>query len=247
MSNRKLYFALGYLLLLPIAVIAAQPSSDPFVVIELFTSEGCSSCPPADRILNEIALEARQKKMHVYPLSMHVDYWDYLGWRDPFSDQKFSLRQERYAQAFGHKGVYTPEVVVNGQYGFGGYDRNRLNQHIGEFLKTPAPASIGLELTVLNSRAKLRYKAHVNGPSVINVALVERDVKIKVERGENAGSVLAHENVVRDFRVLDAAGQGELEMDLPRDFQPARFSVIAYVQEKESLKVSAAGAADFKE
>ena len=95
----------------------------PFAVVELFTSEGCSSCPPADNLLGEIVKDAQKGQQRVYCLSFHVDYWNSLGWRDPYSDPAFSRRQREYARAFESVQVYTPQMVVNGSTGFVGSDR----------------------------------------------------------------------------------------------------------------------------
>jgi hypothetical protein len=110
-------------LLLAAATAFARPA--PFAVVELFTSEGCSSCPPADRLLARIADEAAHSGQPVYALAFHVGYWDRLEWSDRFADPAFSRRQERYAAALGMPAVYTPEMIVNGRASFVGSDERR--------------------------------------------------------------------------------------------------------------------------
>ena len=106
------------LLLFGGSVMAAEP----FAVVELFTSEGCSSCPPAEALLNQIHPRAAKSGQRIYTLAFHVDYWDRLGWKDPFSEAAYSQRQNSYANGFGEDRIYTPQMIVNGRGGFVGSD-----------------------------------------------------------------------------------------------------------------------------
>jgi hypothetical protein len=129
---------LAFLVLL--AWPALRASAAGVAVVELFTSEGCSSCPPADDILVDIAREARQSKRAIYPLAFHVDYWDQLGWKDPFGSAAYSRRQDDYVAAFGGEGPYTPQMVVNGRVGFVGSRREQAQREIARALEQPATA-----------------------------------------------------------------------------------------------------------
>ncbi|MEL7087271.1 MAG: DUF1223 domain-containing protein, partial [Planctomycetota bacterium] len=123
---------------------AAEPSADegaaipihntPFAVVELFTSEGCSSCPPAEAVLNRLDRDARQGHQRIFTLAFHVDYWNRLGWTDPFSDRAYSDRQRDYAVTLRERSIYTPQMVVNGTTGFVGSHARRAGQEIGRAL-----------------------------------------------------------------------------------------------------------------
>ena len=119
-------------------------AKESFAVVELFTSEGCSSCPPPDALLAEILEDARKDGRRVFCLSFHVDYWNRLGWTDPYSAPAFSRRQQSYAQAFKNDQVYTPQMIVNGTEEFVGSDRHRSRAAIDAALKRPERVQINL-------------------------------------------------------------------------------------------------------
>ena len=114
----------------------------PFVVVELFSSEGCSSCPSADLLVSKLTAWARQNNEPVYPLIFHVDYWNNLGWRDVFSRPEFTQRQTTYAHIFRDQGVYTPEMIVNGSDAFVGSDQEKLQKDLDRELSMPASVTL---------------------------------------------------------------------------------------------------------
>lgn len=204
----------------------------PFAVVELFTSQGCDSCPPADKVLAGLVAGARKDGRRVLCLSFHVDYWDRLGWKDPYGGPPFTSRQRAYGKALRLRGVYTPQMVVNGQQQFVGSDGRAARQAVESALK--APAEVGVRLTLAKGDAvKLSYalSAAPKG-AVLNVALVERGLSNKVPRGENAGRALAHENVVRAWKTVELKGEakGTVELPAPRGLVRKNASVIAFVQ-----------------
>ena len=147
----------------------------PFAVVELFTSEGCSSCPPADDLLGEIVKDAQKGQQRVYCLSFHVDYWNSLGWRDLYSDPAFSRRQLEYAMAFKSDQIYTPQMVVNGSTGFVGSDRTPRKQ-IDAALKQPVRAAVKLSQEQTKDASSVVFAYEVRRAargSVLNVAVVE--------------------------------------------------------------------------
>jgi len=228
----------------PSAVTPRRP-----VVIELFTSEGCSSCPPADDLLADLIGEAQSHGQPVYAMAFHVDYWDRLGWRDPFSSGDNSARQRRYAAAFGTDQVYTPQMVINGKSGFNGSDAREARKQVQAELEKP----VLLEPTitpekVLDGRLTIGY-AVKGAPKgmMINVAVVERSVTTRVERGENGGRNLRHSNVVRAFgtAMLTETGADKLELRLPESLDPKNALVIGFVQDGKSMAVMGANSADF--
>jgi hypothetical protein len=213
-----------------------KESAAPFALVELFTSEGCSSCPPADVLLGEIVQDARKHGRRVFGLAFHVDYWNGPGWTDPYSDRAFSLRQQAYARAFKQKGIYTPQMVVNGGEEFVGADRPRSRAAIGAALKRPARALVQLQPQKPKAPGSLAVTFAVGQApreAVLNLAVVERGLRSVVKGGENRGHTLRHENVVRAFTAvrLDEGGKGSVELKLPVDLARKNASVIAYVQE----------------
>ncbi len=212
-----------------------------FAVIELFTSEGCSSCPPADRLLSEIAEQARQNGEPIFALSFHVDYWNYIGWTDPYSDATYSERQRAYGQAFNSQRIYTPQMVVNGETEFVGSNRARAQAAIERALKQSQDVSIMLAReSVTESKVTVRYEvSELPQGYKVNLALVERDLVQNVKRGENRGRTLEHDNVVRAFQTASEA-RGLAKFELPAGANPDNCAVIAYVQHEHTMKIIAA-------
>ncbi len=212
---------------------------DEFVVVELFTSQGCHSCPPADKLLSKLVDEAEAKGQKIYPLSFHVDYWNYLGWKDPYSDAAFSERQRKYSVAL-KSGVYTPQMVFNGtQEAIGSKSeevRHRLKRaKRAAFAEITLQTNLNQKTTVLDVSYDIR-----NAPqgSVLNIALVERDLTDAVSRGENRGKKLHHDNVVRQF-ISTKVGEGKQRFEVT-DVNLAKASIIAFVQSERTMEIFAA-------
>lgn len=166
------------------------------VVIELFTSQGCSSCPPADALLHELT-----KRDDVIALSLHVDYWDYIGWKDQFADPAFAERQRAYARAGGRRMIYTPQMIVNGQDSVVGVKPMKLNDLIRAHQNQPVVAEVEIEAAT-GGEYTVRVMPSGGGSSVgADVHLVRyselRSADIK--RGENAGRTIDYANVVEDW------------------------------------------------
>jgi methionine-S-sulfoxide reductase len=225
----------------------ARDSEAPFAVVELFTSEGCSSCPPADALLREILQDARKRGRRVFGLAFHVDYWDRLGWTDPYGAPAFARRQQAYARSLKIDRVYTPQMIVNGVEEFVGSDAPRSRAAIEAALKRPAGALVKLRHQEVKGTRSLAFAyAVTRAPpgAVLHVAVVERGLSSAIKRGENGGRTLRHENVVRAFRTvrLDESGQGGVELQPPAGLVPTNASVIAYVQEADSGAIAGATA-----
>jgi hypothetical protein len=180
---------------------ARSPSSSSApVVVELFTSQGCSSCPPADRLLAKIAKEGAGGRT-VIPLSFHVDYWNDLGWADPFSLPAWTERQRQYSDALGDDRVYTPELVVAGAAGVVGSQSGAVEHAIaGATAQTPVTAS------AVWSDTKVVVTATAPADAEIVVAVWEGSTSTAVPRGENSGSTLGSTHVVRRLDRVAAAG-----------------------------------------
>lgn len=185
------------------ASAASAPSTDSApVVVELFTSQGCSSCPPAEALLNKLARDGKIAGRAVLPLAFHVDYWDDLGWADPFASPAWSERQREYARALGDDRVYTPELVVAGRVGFVGSDAVRAAQAI-----TAAPTQQKLTATATWDASHLRIEASAPPDAALIVAIYQDGTRTKVARGENRGETLANDRVVRKLVRLAEPGK----------------------------------------
>jgi hypothetical protein len=177
------------------------------VVVELYTSQGCSSCPPADAFFAELL-----KQPGIVALGFHVDYWNYLGWADPFSNKKFTYRQKEYAMAFRQTGVYTPQIVVHGRRGEVGSDRRAVMAAIAEARKVKPTATVLLEKLGGNRlRATVVAAADAKGAELW-LALMDRRQATKIPRGENEGKTLANHHVVREWRKLGDLADEKTEL-----------------------------------
>ncbi|MDG4839211.1 DUF1223 domain-containing protein [Micromonospora sp. WMMD967] len=211
------------------------PSTDGgFAVVEMFTSQGCNSCPPAEELLTEIERDARERGQAVFGLGFHVDYWDDLGWPDQFADAAYTARQEAYARALRTRGLYTPQMVVNGTVEFVGSDRRQASGAIASALASPAATALTVSVVEWDGqRAVLDYQAErPPANTVVNVAIVQRGLDSEIARGENAGRTLRQDNVVRAFGSASlGAERGRLDLVTPPDLDPRSAAVVAYVQE----------------
>jgi hypothetical protein len=231
----------------------AQSSLEPFAVVELFTSEGCYSCPPADEVLGSMTARARVEGRRVFPIAFHVDYWNYLGWEDPYSSAEFSRRQGDYARKFGSNRRYTPQMIVNGQTEFVGSSKPQARQAVEQALQTPATAGVSLSQGVAENQANAIVAVvtpqGAKAGDQLCVALVERGIIQDVPRGENAGRRLPHENVARAFETRTLQGDGapiRVNLEAPAGLKRENASIIAYVQDGTMWKVLGAAALDLK-
>ncbi len=233
-----------------VTATADEPATSRGVaVVELFTSQGCSSCPSADDVLAKIHAWGEKKGQPVYCLSFHVDYWNSLGWADPFSRPEFTARQREYAPSFQARRIYTPQMIVNGKTEFVGSRRSEAMQALKAALKSPAGTTLHLQATMSGDgrMGTVRYKVTVDQPTaVLNIALVQKAVENSVLRGENAGHDLAHVNVVRALQSVSLdKPSGKVELTLPQGLSASSARVIAYVQHRQSRQVLGATAVDF--
>jgi hypothetical protein len=211
-----------------------------FAVVELFTSEGCSSCPPAD----EVAARLRDAKKNVFILAYHVDYWDRLGWKDPFSNSFSSKRQQDYAAALGLNNIYTPQMVVNGETEFVGSDETRLLQTVDRDLRQSDPVSLSLRAAQdPGNQIRVTCSTESSENLSLQVALVQDHAETNVHRGENAGKLLHHVNIVRDLKTVSMfRGSSTLSFQLPSGISAADCRVIAFLQENQHGRIRGAAA-----
>jgi hypothetical protein len=180
-----------------IVAIIRPAVAEPRAVVELFTSQGCSSCPPADKIIGELA-----KDPSVIALSMPIDYWDYLGWKDTLADARFSARQKAYSQMRGDRDVYTPQMVVNGAAHVIGSDRAGIESAIGNTKKAVGVMSVPVSMTLAGKQITVSVAASDKGPAAMHgeiwICSISKAVPISIGRGENRGREITYFNVVRN-------------------------------------------------
>src|SRR6202041_1134308 len=161
--------------------------AEPRAVVELFTSQGCSSCPAADKIIGELARDPS-----IVALSMPIDYWDYLGWKDTLADARFSARQKAYSRMRGDREVYTPQVVVNGS-----------GDAIGDTSKVDGVMSVPVSMTLTGKQINVSVAASSKGPAAMHgeiwIGSISKEIPIAIGRGENRGREVTYYNVVRNL------------------------------------------------
>ena len=211
-------------------------------VVELFTSQGCSSCPPADALLADIADNAVKENQKIYCLSFHVDYWNKLGWVDPFSDAAYTKRQRIYSQTLGLNSIYTPQMIVNGADQFVGSNRANANKAIADALAQKTSPMVGVTAKRNDKSIDVTYTLkNVPAGTVLNVAWTQANATSHPNRGENEGRTLTNINIVRDFKTIQPNANGEGIVKLQQhDVESG--TVIAYIQDSKTGRIVAAQA-----
>lgn len=235
LTRRELMMAL------PASVVAATPQRSA-VLVELFTSEGCSSCPPADELLIQLTTKQPVAGAQIVALGQHVDYWNRLGWTDPFSAASFSQRQSWYAEGFRSNGPYTPQMVVDGHIEFVGNDQRKAIRAVEEaarVAKLPTSITWGDEVSVSIEAGELK------SPAEVFVAIVENGLTSAVKRGENGGRNLRHAAVVRNWQSVGTMKTGipfttTRRLRIDKDWNSEQLAAVVFAQEKQSRRVVAA-------
>jgi hypothetical protein len=215
-----------------IVAIIRPAHADPRAVVELFTSQGCSSCPPADNILGELARDPS-----VIALSMPIDYWDYLGWKDTLADSRFTARQKAYSQARGDREVYTPQVVVNGSVHVIGSDRSGIENAIDLTTKADGVMSLPITMTQTGKQINISVPASNKPPAAMHgevwICSISKAVPISIGRGENGGRQLTYHNVVRSIlKVGDWNGtSGSWTVPLENISREGVDAAVVYIQD----------------
>ena len=223
------------------------------VLVELFTSEGCSSCPPADAFLKRLVSEQPVPGVQVIALGQHVDYWDRLGWKDPYSSGDFTRRQQLYGRALGLRSIYTPQIIVDGHREMVGSDEDSAL----EAIRAAGQSSKGRLAIRWPPRQKSSRKVRigvrieslpdVSGRRELMVAITEKGLSSDVSRGENAGRVLHHAPTVRLLMNLGPLPDaGRLPFDIPvrvpwqKTWKREHVQLVAFVQDRQSRRILAA-------
>jgi hypothetical protein len=199
LTSASVFFAAGLFLVNP-------ASAEPKAVVELFTSQGCSSCPEADKLIGELAKDAS-----VIAVSLPIDYWDYLGWKDTLADPKFTARQKAYSKVRGDRQVYTPQVVVNGKLHALGNDRTSIEHAISDSSKTSGVMSVPVKVSVAKGQITVSVPDAAvgeHGGGEVWICSVAKEVPVAIGRGENRGKEIVYHNVVRNWlKVGDWSGK----------------------------------------
>lgn len=241
------------LLIAVVAVGAGEESrepvsrSGPAVLLELFTSQGCSSCPPADRILRSLAADDELRGI-VVPLAFHVDYWDRLGWRDPFSSPDWSDRQRDYSRAWRADRVYTPQIVVGGATDVVGSDERGIRRAIAAELRRRPPVHLAMSARADGAQVKVNATVAIDGsigigPLDLMLVVFESGFRTDVARGENGGRTLENDFVVRRLEriVSMAAAMGSTShsavIALDPRWKTERLGVAIFVQHPHTRRV----------
>ena len=219
--------------------ITGKAEKKSFVVMELFTSQGCSSCPAADKVLETYVL---QNDEQIIPLSFHVDYWNRLGWIDSFSNQKYTQRQNEYASKFNLESVYTPQLIINGQKQLVGSDKDMIAAMVSDELNEIPPININIIKTKTNdSKIIIDYAVDLFVANTnINAALVQDKVFTQIKAGENKGIKMYNYNIVRDFSSDQLKNKtGTCVLQIPPGNTSAGFHIVLFIQQKGYGKIIA--------
>lgn len=223
-------------------------------LVELYTSEGCSSCPPADQWLTHLKTQGNQLG-NIVPIALHVDYWDYIGWKDNFANPAFARRQREMAASGHARDVYTPQIAINGQDTRSWLSDARFKSEVASINRMPAKAEIRLMVnstTAKSVQVSTNIKTAEAGPLVYYLALQENNLQSTVNAGENRGELLRHDYVVRQwlgpFKVgADGKISASHEIQLQPAWKQRDLSVVAFVQNSATGEVLQALALGFCE
>lgn len=228
------------------AEAVSSPAARVPVLIELFTSEGCSSCPPADELLASLEKSQPIAGTEIIALSEHVDYWNRLGWTDPFSSGFFSARQNDYAKAFKTDDIYTPQMIVDGHVQFVGGNRNTAREAITEAARSPkATVQATLQSAtatggVLSIEIRDLQEAWNGDSAEVMLAITESGLRSNVSRGENSGRHLSHTAVVRRLSRLGKiesktdAFRAQPSVTIQKDWRRENLRAVIFVQQRPS-------------
>lgn len=220
-----------------------EVNNDSFVVLELFTSLSCSSCPDADKHIGLVQEMANKKGLAVFPIAFHVDYWNHLGWIDKFSSELYSERQQQYSRVFKKYNIYTPQIVVNGMYEFIGTNLSVCEKQIYNILKEEPDQNIKIEATFthVNDSIKIHYSLDQVNTGIVNIALVEVSTEVEIKSGENMGKKINCYNVVRYFTQISCREKsGKVVIKCPEDLDRGNLSILVYQQNKIDMRIRGA-------
>ncbi len=235
------------LVILVVGYVSSARAETP-VVIELFTSEGCSSCPPADALLVDLSRKSPPGGVKLILLGEHVDYWNYIGWTDRFSSAAFSERQNSYATHLHLATVYTPQMVIDGHLQLVGNEAAGVYRNISKAAAEPKPARVSL-LWERQQKVHIAVQTPAGERPKVLLAITEDGLSTSVGAGENGGRTLNHAAVVRQLKELGTATNGQFESSVEvaahSDWNPAKLKVVVLVQQPGTGKILGAESLDY--
>lgn len=221
--------------------VSRSENSKTPVMVELFTSEGCSSCPPAERVLAKLQLEQPFEKAEIITLALHVDYWDDLGWKDKFSSPLYTQRQKVYDRKFRTGRIYTPQMVVDGDQEFVGSNFDKAEKAINKAIDSEKAQ---INISMIDGKLKIDVSnIPKHEESTVYLVLAEDNLKSDVKSGENAGKNLSHVSVVRILKglskitELSKTFQTEVTLQIGKDWDRTKTSAIIFIQENRSRRI----------
>jgi hypothetical protein len=206
-------------------------AAPPHAVVELFTSQGCSSCPPADAVLVDLAA-----RPDVIALTFPVDYWDYLGWKDTLAQPSFAARQRAYAHLRGDRQVYTPQLIVNGDKPCLGSDRAQIERHVMPGGSDHAPLAADVTLAEQGGQVRITVTGSAGSSAIVWLVPVLRSQTVKIGRGENHGRTVTYANVVRGMTRVGDWNGGEGQFEAPLSLAGESDGYVVLVQAARGVK-----------
>lgn len=244
LSSRALAVVLVALMFVAASPLLAQQP----IVVELFTSEGCSSCPPADALLSQLSKQRNTTSVELILLEEHVEYWNGQGWNDRFSAPTFTQRQYEYEKQFHLASAYTPQVVIDGHVQTSGGNASAIQQRLAEAARAPKPATVALNF-VAPDKLQITATDASNAKLRVLLAVTEDNLTTKVGGGENGGRVLKHDAVVRELRSLGTLSNGKFEktVNVPdkSDWKKDDLRAIVLVQDESDDSIRGAASIRF--
>ncbi|MCX6274488.1 MAG: DUF1223 domain-containing protein [Bacteroidetes bacterium] len=228
--------------------IGFSQTQKPFAAVELFTSEGCSTCPPAEKLLSDIHADAEKNHKNIFFLEYHVDYWNRLGWKDPYSSFQYTLRQKNYTSVLNEESLYTPMMIVNGKESFTGSDEVKAKSAIASALSETE--SLQLKVKIDSTERDTVFVTYQSSKAdknfFLRFAITEDQLVSKIGKGENSGRTLTHDHVVRVFFSGEVSdGRAQLKIPLKKFVPNENCELIAFIQHKQTMKILAAASETF--
>jgi hypothetical protein len=219
---------------------ANKNSTFPYALVELFTSQGCGSCPATEKVIDDFESDSSISKEGIVFVSFHVDYWNEKGWIDPFSKSIFSERQKRYAAFLNQDGIYTPQIIINGSSGFSGANGPRLKRELKD-LSTSTKLKIDLsQIKQIGEKIQFHYLRSDTSNCVFNIALISDSDTTLVTKGENAGRTMISKNTVRSFvNFTNNKKQGYAYILAPNSIPASRLKLVVWLQDIQTASLLA--------
>lgn len=241
MKTQKVFINLLLFCFLLISASVYAQRAVSVAVVELFTSEGCSSCPAADALLKEMSVKRETEGRPFIALAFHITYWNHLGWADPYSNEVYTTRQKKYTAVLKQRQFYTPQAVVNGAHEFVGSDAVAFRDTLAKAEKRKPSFSIEARARQRGDSIEVQYTLNKESKNqLMNIALIEINSEHTVTRGENKNRTLKHFNVVREFKTLDLKKKDVIMFSRIKDIPIHNMEVVLYVQHKKTMRIAGA-------